>query len=907
MSPWHHRSPDKALEQLETTRKGLSEEEAKRRLAEHGPNQLEQAERESALLRLLRQFHDVLIYILIVAAGLTAYLGEWVDTAVILAVVIINAVIGFVQEGKAEEAMEMIRKMLSPEATVIRGGKRHRINAEELVVGDVVWLESGDRVPADIRLLEGNDLAVEEALLTGESEAVSKSADAVAEDALLGDRTSMAFSGTMVVRGTARAVVVATATDTEVGKIGEMVASVEKLQTPLLRKIDRFGMWLSVIILAVAAALFGYGWFAKIYGLTDLFMLVVSLAVAAIPEGLPAIMTITLALGVRSMVSRKAIVRRLPAVETLGSVTVICSDKTGTLTRNEMVARKVITNQGLFEIRGEGATPTGEILWDGDAISVNENLPFEPLARAALLCNDAELSQGPNDDWKIEGEPTEAALVIMAARAGLFRDEEEDSYRRIDAIPFASERRYMATLHDSTEDQRMIFLKGAPEKVLSLCAYERDDQGQQRTLDVDKWARRGDEIARKGYRLLAIAERRVDGDTTSIAPDELGDQFVLLGLVGLMDPPREEAIDAVAQAQSAGIRVKMITGDHASTASSIGAMMNIGVGGEAITGRDIDDADDEELEQLVVDHDIFARTSPEHKLRIVEALQRRKEVVSMTGDGVNDAPALKRADVGVAMGIKGTEATKQAADMVLADDNFATIAAAIHEGRKIYDNLKKTILFLLPTNGAEALMVIAALVLALEHLPITPVQILWVNMITAVTLALALAFESAESGVMKRPPRPANEPIVGTYGVLRIIGIALLIGALALTAFFDVRADEVSVEIARTAAINTLVAGQLFYLFSSRFLSDSAVSRAGLLGNPAALGAAVILIAMQLVFTHTTLFQSWFGTDHLTIQQWGRVAAAGLAVFVVAEAEKWVRRRLSNGRSRLSESGTTNR
>ena len=898
---WHHLSTDEVLSQLETTRKGLSDEEARRRLAEQGPNRLEEAQKESPLRRLLRQFHDVLIYILIVAAGLTAYLGEWVDTAVIAAVVVINAVIGFVQEGKAEEAMEMIRKMLSPEAVAIRGGKRKKINAEELVVGDVVWLESGDRVPADVRLLEVNELAVEEAILTGESDAVVKTAEPVAEDALLGDRICLAFSGTMVVRGTARALVVATATRTEVGKIGEMVAEVQKLQTPLLRKIDRFGLWLSAIILVVAAALFAFGWFARPYEVTDLFMLVVSLAVAAIPEGLPAIMTVTLALGVRSMAGKKAIVRRLPAVETLGSVTVICSDKTGTLTRNEMTARKVITYEGLFEIGGEGTAPEGEIRYDGQVVESEQAEGLRRVARAALMCNDAELSQNDDGQWKIEGEPTEGALVLLAGRAGLFREGEEEAYGRLDAVPFESERRYMATLHESPDQRRVVFLKGAPERIYSMCSAQLGADGEE-ALDVETWRHRGEEIAGKGYRLLAIAERRVDADVDTISPSTVGDDFVLLGLVGLMDPPREEAIEAVKQAQEAGIKVKMITGDHRSTARSIGAMMNIGTETEALTGRDLDEADDEKLEELVEEYDIFARTSPEHKLRIVQALQRKKQVVSMTGDGVNDAPALRRADVGVAMGIKGTEATKQAADMVLADDNFATIAAAIHEGRKIYDNLKKTILFLLPTNGAEALMVIAALVLTLEHLPITPVQILWVNMITAVTLALALAFEPAESGVMGRPPRPAKEPIVNAYAILRIIGVAILIGVLSLAAFFDVRASGMSVEVARTAAINTLVAGQLFYLFSSRFLTDPSYTRRGLLGNPVALMAAGFLILIQIAFSHTPIFNTWFGTAGLSWDLWARVIGAGAAVFIIAEFEKAIWRALP-GRRREAGGG----
>ena len=893
---WHDRGVEEVFEEVESSRKGLSEEEARRRLEVQGPNELEAADKEHHLRRLLRQFHDVLIYILIIAAGLTAYLGEWIDTAVILAVVMINAAIGFVQEGKAEEALEMIRRMLSPEATVYRDGSRHRIPASELVTGDVVGLESGDQVPADLRLVEVNDLQIEEAVLTGESAAVMKTAEPVDQGALLGDRKSMAYSGTIVARGTARGVVVATAAATEVGQIGEMVADVQKLQTPLLRKIDRFGLVLSAVILAFSAALFSFGWFARDFAVTELFMLVVSLAVAAIPEGLPAIMTITLALGVRYMATNNAIVRRLPAVETLGSVTVICSDKTGTLTRNEMTARKVLTADHEFDILGEGLDLEGSVELDGETTELKNHPALTELARAAALCNDAELRRDEEGQWGVAGEPTEAALVILAARVGLDRRDEIERRPRIDAIPFESERRYMATLHGGDEE-RFIYLKGAPERVLSLCSRQRVGDEEQ-PIDLDSWRQRADEVAGGGYRVLAIAARAVDGSTQEISDEELEEEFVLLGMVGLMDPPRAEAIEAVAQVQQAGIEVKMITGDHAETARSIGERMKIGRGRAPITGRELDAANDDEWDRLVREHDVFARTSPEHKLRIVEALQRQGQVVAMTGDGVNDAPALKRADVGVAMGIKGTEATKQAADMVLADDNFATIAHAVHQGRKIYDNLKKTILFLLPTNGAEALMVIAALVLALEHLPITPVQILWVNMITAVTLALALAFEPAEKGVMSRPPRPANEPIVSRYAILRIAAVALLIGVLSLASFFWARSEGLSIEIARTAAINTLVAGQLFYLFSSRFLVDASYTRDGLLGNRVALGAAAALVVMQLIFTYTPPFQLWFGTGPLSAEHWLWVLGAGALVFVVTELEKGLWRRL--GRTRRS-------
>ncbi len=894
MKEWHSLTPTQVLEELGTSREGLSQAESEKRLLEDGPNSLEQLQKESALRRLLRQFNDVLIYILIFAAGLTAYLQEWVDTGVIVAVVVLNAVIGFIQEGKAEQALEMIREMLSPEANVLRDGKRRHVDAADLVVGDVVLIESGDRVPADVRLIETKELEVQEAVLTGESSAVRKSVDSVAEDALLGDRVCMAYSGTIVARGTARAVVVATGAETEVGRIGEMVAEVKQLKTPLIEKVDRFGAWLSVVILVVAAGLFGFGWVARSYEVTELFMLVVSLAVAAIPEGLPAIMTITLALGVRHMAESNAIVRKLPAVETLGSVTVICSDKTGTLTRNEMIAGGVLLATGRVEVSASDKRLRGEFSRDDEAIDVGGDEAFMSLVRAASLCNDAQIEVEDDENWSVEGEPTEAALVLLGARAGMDRDEEEEKYRRIDTIPFESERRFMATLHEEPGDKRVVFLKGAPEKVFSLCNRQKAATGDE-PLDKDYWEEHSDRLAADGFRLLAIAMQVVDADVEKLDPAKVGDEFLLLGVVGMMDPPRQEAIRAIESAQRAGIRVKMITGDHVKTAQSIGERMNIGRGKEPITGRELEAANEDEIVKLACEHDIFARTSPEHKLRIVEALQRHREVVAMTGDGVNDAPALKRADVGVAMGIKGTEATKQAADMILADDNFASIERAIREGRTIYDNLKKTILFLLPTNGAEAFMILAAVILALENLPITPVQILWVNMVTAVTLALAISFEPAEDGVMRRPPRPPDEPIVGRYSIVRIIMVALLIGVLALFSFFNAQDNGASIELARTIAVNTLVGGQLFYLFNSRFLTAPSFTPKALVSNPAALIAVAVLVVLQIIFTYTPIFQLWFDTESLKPIHWLWVLGAGLVVFVVVEVEKAIGRALRRG------------
>ncbi len=895
---WHAMPADEVLTRLGVGDQGLDSEEAGRRLQEHGPNVLPEPEKSNLLLRFLSHFNNMLIYILLVAAAFTAVLGEWIDMGVILAVVLINALIGFIQEGKAEKAMEAIRGMLSPKATVLRNGEEQEIPARELVPGDIVLLKSGDRVPADLRVLMVRNAQVEEAALTGESEPVGKQSDPVAKDAVLGDRTSMAYSSTFVTLGQVRGAVVATGGQTEIGRISEMVSQVETLSTPLLRKIDAFGRNLSIFIVVLAAVVFALGYFLRGFPAGEMFMAVVSLAVAAIPEGLPAIMTITLALGVQRMARRNAIIRRLPAVETLGSVTVICSDKTGTLTRNEMTVAEVVTAEKLYLVSGVGYRPKGEFCLGGEMIpdgkyclgrdgtTFEEHRALLDLARAGLLASDARLLQ-KDGEWFVEGAPTEGSVVVMAHKAGMTRKEELEKYPRLDEIPFESERRFMASLHKTPEGERVVFLKGAPERVLGMCSTQRTENGDT-PIDQEDWKIHEAELASRGHRVLAIASRRHDGGG-KLVEEELAD-MTLLGLIGIIDPPREEAISAIKKCRQAGINVKMITGDHVLTAQSIGAAMGIGDGGDAVSGTQLEMARGEELVRLVEEHEIFARSSPEHKLRIMEALQSQGQIVAMTGDGVNDAPALKRADVGVAMGIKGTEATKEAADMVLADDNFATIEHAVEEGRTIYDNLIKTILFLLPTNGAEALMVISAVLFFFDVMPITPIQILWVNMVTAVTLALALAFESAEEGIMERPPRPPQEAIISGHMIWRIGFVSVIIATLSILLFNHHLQEGASIQAARTVAVNTLVAGQLFYLFNSRFLELSSVSIKGLLGNRPALVAVGTLVVLQLGFTYLGLANTLFGTQGIPVHEWVWILAAGLAVFLLVEMEKLVLR-----------------
>ena len=887
---WHAIAAEKVVQSLETDgEKGLDEKEAEKRLETYGPNKMPEKRKRTWWQRLLAQFTNVLIYVLIGAAVITALMDHWVDTWVILAVVLINAVIGFIQEGKAESALKSIQQMLSLEANVMRGGKKKTIDAVELVPGDLVMVKAGDKVPADMRLVKSKDLRVEESPLTGESSAVEKNTEAVEEDAVVGDRFSMVFSGTVVTYGKATGVVVGTGEETEIGKINKMMSEVEEITTPLLQKIDRFGKYLSLAILGITALFFLYGYLFAEYELYELLMAVIALIVASIPEGLPAIMTITLALGVQRMAGRNAIIRRLPAVETLGSVTVICSDKTGTLTKNEITVREIVLPDGKVSVSGTGYEPEGEFEKDGKPVDPAEHGGLVTLIRAGGLCNDAEIRRDEEKGYVIEGDPTEGAMVALARKAGLDRGEEKRSYPRIDVIPFESEHRFMATLHQQPDGGNLIFLKGAPEAVLSICETQ-GRNGDREELDRDFWEEQIEFFAREGHRVLGLAV--TETDKTEIDMEDVKSGMVLLGFVGMVDPPRPEAVSAVNECLQAGIRVKMITGDHALTARTIGYQMGIGDGEKAITGSQLEEMSDGELARAVLDYDIFARSSPEHKLRLVKALQSHGEVVAMTGDGVNDAPALKRADVGVAMGIKGSEASKEAAAMVLADDNFASIEHAVEEGRTIYDNLKKTILFILPTNGAEALMVLATVFFAFSQLPITPVQILWVNMVTAVTLALALAFEPSEKGIMRRPPRDSEEPIVSGYLLWRICFVSVVVACFAIGLFFLELENGVSLLSARTVAVNVLVAGQLFYLFNSRFIMQSSLSLRDLISNRAALIASGMLVFFQLAFTYFPPLQLWFGTEAIGPVDWLFVIGAGAAVFVLVEVEKAMVRRI---------------
>jgi magnesium-transporting ATPase (P-type) len=852
-------------------------------------------------VRFLYQFHNVLIYVLLIAAMVTTALAHWVDTGVILGVVLINALIGFIQEGKAERALDAIRHMLSQQASVSRAGQYLLLLADELVPGDVVILRPGDKVPADLRLFRTRELRVDEAVLTGESVPVEKSTAPVTASANIADRSCMAYAGTLVTYGQASGVVVATGDSTEIGRISAMLGRITTLTTPLLRQMARFGTWLTAAIGIIAFTTFAFGVFVQGYSATDMFLAVVGLSVAAIPEGLPAIVTITLAIGVQRMARRQAIIRRLPAVEALGSITVICSDKTGTLTRNEMTVRTIVTADSTIDVSGVGYDPHGDFLIDGRALTTNDgNNTLQEMARAAILCNEADVSEVDNQ-WCLRGDPTEGALVILGLKAGLDTNLVRQQWPQTDVIPFESEHRFMATLHHDHSGQGFVFLKGAPERVLQMCARQRTRTGDH-PLNLPYWQDRQHLIAARGQRLLALASKSATDDHRELRFADVETGFTLLGIVGLIDPPRQEAIAAVNTCQSAGIRVKMITGDHAVTARAIAEQMGISFGKAAVGGSDLEGLSDETLQQLVEETDIFARASPEHKLRLVKALQANGHVVAMTGDGVNDAPALKRADVGVAMGIKGTEVSKEAAEMVLADDNFASIVHAVEEGRTVDDNIKKSILFILPTNGGEALSLIAAIVLG-RMLPITPVQILWINMITAVTLALSLAFEPCETNVMKRPPKDPSEPLLSGFMVWRIVLVSVILVAGVFGLFLWHRDQGDALEYARTVAVNTLVLFEAFYLLNTRYIQAPVLNREGLFGNRYVLLAIALVVGFQLLYTYTPFMQYLFQSQSLSPVDWLPIVLVASTVLFLVEAEKYLlaayrNRRADNGHHR---------
>ena len=884
----HAMSAEDVLSSLDSTLDGLSSQEAAQRLSEVGPNRLPDAPKQSALRRFLGHFDDILIYILLAAAVLKAILGDWIDFTVILAVAVINALIGFLQEGRAEEALEGIRKMLSLQARTRRDGSWADVDAEHLVPGDVVRVKSGDRVPADIRLLEAVNLRAEESALTGESVPSAKDVAPVDPEAGVGDRFSMLFSGTLVAAGQGVGVVTGTGSATEIGRIQTLITETESFDTPLTRQIEQFGKNLSLVILGMAAFMLVVGRVLHDFDVPTLISAAIGFAVAAVPEGLPALVTITLALGVQQMARRHAIIRRLPAVETLGSVTTVCSDKTGTLTRNEMTVRHVVTRAGWYDVSGIGYEPVGHLEREGHPVTVEAHLDLRALVTVMAVCNDADVVVDEGQ-WRVLGEPTEGALRTLGLKTGI----DHTAYQRIAVVPFESEHKYMATLNRTPDGERVVLLKGAPDRLLDRSVDQQSADGAHEPLDRAFWEQQIDVLSDGGLRVLAAATRPAEADTSTLSSDDVDEGMTFLGVVGIVDPPRPEAVAAIAASQQAGIRVKMITGDHAGTAAAISREMGIAGQGTrpVITGAELEAASNEQLRQIVRETDTFARTSPEHKLRIVKALQANGEVVAMTGDGVNDAPALKRADVGVAMGVKGTEATKEAAEVVLTDDNFASIEQAVEEGRRIFDNLQKSVIFLLPTNGAQSLVILVAVLFGFS-LPLAPVQILWINLITAVTLSLALAYEPAESDLMLRPPRDPKTPILQRRYLGHIAYASVLIAGSALLAFQIARGQGLSLEQAQTWAVTMLALGQSAYLLNSRYLRESSLRLEVLTTNRVVWVVVSVLLLLQVLFVYAPFMNTWFDSAPIGVDGWLIPLGLSLVIFLLIEAGKAVQRRV---------------
>ncbi|MBM4761737.1 cation-transporting P-type ATPase [Bacillus sp. B15-48] len=878
---WYNLDSNHVIKKLETDSKiGLSNEEASKRQGEHGKNELPAGQTEPKWRKFLKHFHDVLIYVLLAAAIITFVLGHYIDTVIILLVAIINAVIGYVQENKAEKALDGIRNMLSLKANVIRDGQRAEIHSNELVPGDIVLLSAGDKVPADLRILRADNLKVEESPLTGESVSVEKNADTLPEDTVLGDKKNMVFSGTSIASGSGMGVVVATGIHTELGKINTSMTEVEEIQTPLLKQTAKFGKMISIVILFGAAAMFVFGLMFHDYETAELLLAVIGLAVAAIPEGLPAILSIILALGVQTMAKNNAIVRNLPSVETLGAVSVICSDKTGTLTKNEMTVTSVILANHEYDVTGTGYAPEGKVERDGKEVKVEADENLINFLTCVKTVNEASLYKDDQGHWVINGEPTESCLITLVGKAN-------HPIQRLEAlskIPFDSAYKYMACLVEMN-GERVVLVKGAPDRLFDMANMEVGSE--ERVFWEDKMTKQ----AKMGKRLIGAAMKKVRSDQETIDHADVQSGLMFLGLAGIIDPPREEAILAVEECKRAGIVVKMITGDHRETAIAIGKELSIGDGTRAIEGRELDKMTPEELKQAAIEYDVFARTSPENKLQLVQALQEHGHICAMTGDGVNDAPALKRADIGVAMGIKGTEVSKDASQMVLVDDNFHTIVSAVREGRRVYDNLKKTILFILPTNGAEAFLIFASILFG-TMMPLTPVQILWVNMITAVTISLAIAFEKLEKGTMDRPPREAETKLLSGYYIFRIVFVSLLIGGGILLMNADLINNGYDQAIVNTVTLQAIVLAQLFHLYNCRSERNFALSK-DFFKNKVAFLVSGLLIVIQLGVTYLPFMNTILGTVPIEAEYWIFPIMIGIIVFIVVEIEKWVTRKVS--------------
>ncbi len=881
------------MKELDTTiEEGLSSSEVIKRQNQYGLNEIKQNRGTHPIIIFLGQFNQPLIYILLAASFITALLNEWVDSIVIFGVVIVNAIIGFVQEVKAKKAIESLGKSVLSEANVIRDGKRQRIPASQLTIGDIVLLKSGDKTPADIRLINVRELQIDESALTGESVPVIKSIDVIEKNTTLAERTNMVYSSTLVTYGVGRGIVVAIGNNTEIGKINQMIATADILETPLTKLIGRFSKLLLVVIMSLAGVTFLVG-YLRGEKLFDMFMAAVALAVGAIPEGLPAALTITLAIGVSKMAKRRAIIRKLPAVETLGSTNIICSDKTGTLTKNQMTVQYIFTTEHSYKVSGIGYEPKGEFIADNHNNNPLDDLVLKECLTAGMLCNDSNLVSVDNS-WSIEGDPTEGALLVSAMKNGLSRDAILKEMPNLDTIPFESEYQYMATLHKNTKSENnIVYVKGSIESILARSSKVLLSSGEIVSLNAKSCIEASDGFAKRGLRVLAFACLTVNKSKSSIAHADVEENLVFLGLQAMIDPPRSEAIQAIQACHNAGIVVKMITGDHELTALSIAQMIGIAEKNQklselqVLSGKRIAEFSDQELLDIVEKVNVYARVTPEQKLRLVKSLQFHGDIVAMTGDGVNDAPSLRQANIGIAMGITGTDVAKETADMILTDDNFATIEAAVEEGRGVYDNLVKFITWTLPTNFGEGLVILLAIVLGMA-LPILPVQILWINMTTAILLGLMLAFEKIEPDIMSRPPRKSSQPILTPYLIIRIC----IVGALLCAGSFGFFSYAISIgkseAFARTIAVNIFVFGELFYLFNCRSLKYS-MFKVGVFSNPMIWIGVTIMILLQILYTYAPFMNIAFHTEPIGLTEWIWIIISGLIIYAIIGFEKFLR------------------
>lgn len=861
---------------------GLDEEQVRKLLEKYGYNQLT-ANKTSKWRILLRQFHNTIIYILMFSAFLTLLMGHYSDAIIIGIVVVVNALIGYFQEANASDALERIKEMLSAEATVYRNGVRQDIPAENLVPGDVVFLEAGDNVPADIRIIEADNLRIQESALTGETDSVEKAVDFVADESTpLAERVNMAFASTSVTSGSGKGIVVATGKYTEIGKISDVVNATEDRQTPLMKEIDGLGKGITYVIMGVAIALFILSLIQQTYAISVLTLAVVTMIVGSIPEGLPATTSVVLAMGVSDMAKNKnTIIKTLPAVETLGSVDVIATDKTGTLTKNEMTVKDIILADQVYEVTGDGYAPKGEIRpVSGSGIHASENSILQLFLEAGYEANDTVLvnDEDAANPWTINGEPTDGSFLTLYHK--VFAYPEQPDYTELDMLPFDSDNRYMAKLVTNHAQERILFIKGSPDKLFDMV------KKQDPHFDQSFWSDHVRRLSKEGKRVVAVGYQLIDQETTTIDDHILDQGIQLLGIAGIIDPPREEVIASLKEMNQAGVHVKMITGDHPLTAKAIGAKLGLAEEIHAVTGAELDQMDTASFQEAVLDNQVFARTTPQNKLDIIKALQAKGKVTAMTGDGVNDAPALKRADIGVAMGISGTDVAKDSADMILTDDNFGTLSQAIREGRRIYDNIKKSILFLLPTSFAEGL-IIAFTIMMQKELPLQATQLLWINMVSAITIQFAFIFEPAEPGIMNRKPRKTGNKLMSRHDVWQMAYVSVLMAVISLIAHDWLLAQGVSETVASTVMVNTVVLSKVFYLFNIR-TSESAFSKA-FFTNPKAFLIIGVMIILQLLLTYVPFMQGAFSTESISMVGWSIAIGAGIIVLLVAELDKFIR------------------